>query len=219
MVAFVRDCAFQIGWRRHSRSLKKLALTAWLALCIALLVQGASASPATEAFIQQNFDKGYAILNSPSLSDAQRRGQFRTLLLQLAASRRVALFALGPYASGATPAQLDAFVDAFTAHVVSLYEKGLSRYNGEALKVTASTDRGADDSMVQADIIEPDRSSRQSVNVAFRVRPNENGRLTVTDIQIGGLSLATIARVEIGALMLQSNGSISELNSRLSAMR
>ena len=199
--------------------MKKLVLTAWLALCLALLVQGASASPATEAFIQQNFDKGYAILNSTSLSDAERRGQFRTLLLQLAASRRVALFALGPYASGATPAQRDAFVEAFTAHAVSLYEKGLSRYNGQALKVTGSTDRGADDSMVQADIIDPDQPSRQSVNVAFRVRPNENGRLTVTDIQIGGLSLATIARVEIGALMLQSNGSMSELNSRLSAMR
>ena len=199
--------------------LKKLALTALLALCIVLPVQVASASPATEAFIQQNFDKGYAILNSTSLSDAERRDQFRTLLLQLAASRRVALFALGPYTSGATPAQLDAFVDAFTTHVVSLYEKGLSRYNGQALKVTGSTDRGADDSMVQADIIEPYQSSRQSVNVAFRVRPNENGRLTVTDIQVGGLSLATIARVEIGALMLQSNGSISELNSRLNGMR
>ena len=199
--------------------LKKLALTALLALCIVLPVQVASASPATEAFIQQNFDKGYAILNSTSLSDAERRDQFRTLLLQLAASRRVALFALGPYTSGATPAQLDAFVDAFTTHVVSLYEKGLSRYNGQALKVTGSIDRGVDDSMVQADIIEPDPSSRQSVNVAFRVRPNENGRLTVTDIQVGGLSLATIARVEIGALMLQSNGSISELNSRLNGMR
>ena len=199
--------------------LKKLALTALLALCIVLPVQVASASPATEAFIQQNFDKGYAILNSTSLSDAERRDQFRTLLMQLAASRRVALFALGPYTSGATPAQLDAFVDAFTTHIVSLYEKGLSRYNGQALKVTGSIDRGVDDSMVQADIIEPDPSSRQSVNVAFRVRPNENGKLTVTDIQVGGLSLATIARVEIGALMFQSNGSISELNSHLNGMR
>jgi phospholipid transport system substrate-binding protein len=199
--------------------LKRSALTALLALCIMVPAQAALASPATEAFIQRNFDAGYAILNSTSLSDAERRDQFRTLLLQLAASRRIALFALGPYTSGATPAQLDAFVDAFTAHVVSLYEKGLSRYNGQALKVTSSTDRWADDSMVQADIIEPNQSSRQSVNVAFRVRPNENGRLAITDIQVGGLSLATLARVEIGALMLQSNGSISELSRRLNGMR
>jgi len=199
--------------------LKRSALTALLALCIMVPSQAALASPATEAFIQRNFDAGYAILNSTSLSDAERRDQFRTLLLQLAASRRIALFALGPYTSGATPAQLDAFVDAFTAHVVSLYEKGLSRYNGQALKVTSSTDRWADDSMVQADIIEPNQSSRQSVNVAFRVRPNENGRLAITDIQVGGLSLATLARVEIGALMLQSNGSISELSRRLNGMR
>ncbi|HEX3487458.1 MAG TPA: ABC transporter substrate-binding protein [Micropepsaceae bacterium] len=198
---------------------KKLALSGLLAFCVVLPVRPASASPATEAFIQQNFDKGYAILNSASLSYTERRDQFRTLLLRLAASRRIALFALGPYSSGATPAQLDGFVEAFTAHVVSLYEKALSRYNGQALKVTGSTDRGADDSIVQAAVIDPDQPSRQPVNVAFRVRPNESDRLTITDVQVGGLSLATMARVEIGALMLECNGSISELNSRLMGMR
>jgi hypothetical protein len=60
------------------------------------------------------FDKGYTILNSTSLSEAERRDQFRALLLQLAASRRVALFALGPYASGAKPSKLNAFVEALT---------------------------------------------------------------------------------------------------------
>ena len=199
--------------------LKKLALTALLALCILLPVRAASASPVTEAFIQQNFDEGYAILNSTSLSDIERRDQFRALLQQLVANRRIALFALGPYTSGATPAQIDAFVDAFTRHVVSLYEKELSRYNGQALQVTGSTDRPDDDSVVLADLIERGQSSRQPVNVMFRVRPDEHGRLTVTDIQVGGLSFATIARVEIGVLMLQSNGSISELNRRLNGMR
>jgi hypothetical protein len=51
------------------------------------------------------------------------------------------------------------------------------------------------------------------------VRPNEIGNLAVTDIVVGGLSLETIARVEIGALMLQYNGSISELSNRLNSMR
>lgn len=198
---------------------KRLALSAVVTVCAVLRVQAASASPATEAFIQQNFDRGYTILNNTSLSDAERRDQFRALLLQLAASRRIAVFALGSYASGAAPGQIDAFVDSFTNHVVALYERGLSRYNGQALKVIGSTDRAADDSMVQGNIVDPDQQSRQPVSVAFRVRPNETGRLTVTDIQVGGLSLATIARVEIGALMLQCNGSISELNSRLNGMR
>jgi ABC-type transporter MlaC component len=194
------------------------ALFALAVLCGVLTGSEAWASPATEAFIQQNFDKGYAILNSASLSDVQRRGQFRALLLQLAASRSIALFTLGPYASGATPAELNAYVEAFTNHIVALYEKGLNRYEGQALKVTGSADRAADDSMVQAEIVSPNQSNGQSIRVAFRVRPNETGTLAVTDILVGGLSLATMARVEITALMLQCNGSISELSNRLNAM-
>jgi phospholipid transport system substrate-binding protein len=196
-----------------------LAVCALAAACSVIAVSAAEASPATETFIQQRLDKGYTILNSRSLSEAERRAQFRALLLQLVASRRVALFALGPYAAGASPADLDDFVAAFTNYTVALYEKQLSRYQGQALKVTGSSDRAADDSMVQADVIGPNPSNGQAVNVAFRVRQNESGNPAVTDIVIDGLSLATMARVEIGVLMLQSNGSIPELSHRLNAMR
>jgi ABC-type transporter MlaC component len=198
---------------------KMFAVCALATVCTMITVSEAGANSGTEAFIQQRFDKGYTILNSTSLSETERRDQFRAFLLQLAASRRIALFALGPYASGANPSELNAFVEAFTNYTVALYEKGLRRYEGQALKVTGSTDRAADDSTVQADIIGPNQSNAQAVNVAFRVRPNEIGNLAITDIVIGGLSLATIARVEIGALMLQSNGSISELSNRLNSLR
>ncbi len=196
-----------------------LATCALATVCTVITVSPAEANPATEAFVQQRLDKGYTILNSTSLSKVERRDQFRALLLQLVASRRVALFALGPFAVGAKPLELDAFVEAFTNYTVALYEKQLSRYEGQALKVTGSTDRTADDSTVQADVIGPNPPNGQPVNVAFRVRPNEIGTPTVTDIVVGGLSLATIARVEIGALMLQCNGSIPELSNRLNAMR
>ena len=77
------------------------------ALCSMLAAPSAWASPETEGFVQQNFDKGYMILNSPSLSDERRREQFRALLIDLAASRRIALFTLGLYAKSAAPAELD----------------------------------------------------------------------------------------------------------------
>ena len=125
--------------------MKIWAVCALATVCTVITVSEAAANPAREAFIQQGFDKGYTILNSTSLSEAERRDQFRALLLQLAASRRIALFALGPYASGAKPSELNAFVEAFTNYTVALYEKGLSRYQGQALKVIGSTDRAADD--------------------------------------------------------------------------
>ena len=190
-----------------------------IALCSVLGASQAAASPATEAFIQQNFDKGYEILNSARLSEAQRRGQFRALLLNMVATRRFALFALGPYAALATPQQLDRFVEAFKNYGISLYEKMLNRYEGQSLHVTGSMDRDGDDSTVQADIINRNPSSGQPISVAFRVRPSETGMLGVTDILFEGVSVATLARVELTAMLLQHNGDVSELARVLNGMR
>ena len=115
------------------------ALCAVVAVFTALGVPVAQATPASEAFIQQNLDKANVILTATSLSDAERHEQLHALLLGLAASRRIALFTLGPYANGAAPADLDGFVGAFTNYSVAAYEKGLNRYHGQALKVTGSS--------------------------------------------------------------------------------
>jgi phospholipid transport system substrate-binding protein len=199
--------------------LKRLsALCAVAAFCTLLVPVGARATPATEAFIQHNFDKGYLILNSPSLSEAQRREQFRTFLLDLAASRRIALFTLGPYAAGAAPADADAFVEAFTNYSVAVYEKGLNRYQGQALRVTGSSDRATDDSVVRAELVSPNRSNGQLIKVAVRVRQDESGAPTVTDIQIEGVSLAITERDDFTAYLQQHKGSVPELSRRLNTL-
>ena len=199
--------------------LKSLSgLCALAVLCMMLMAPPSLASPATEAFIQQSFDKGYAILNSPSLSDTQRRDQFRALLLELAASRRIALFTLGSYGASATPPTVDAFVEAFTNYSISVYEKGLNRYEGQVLKVTGSMDRAADDSVVQAELVSPNPSNGQAVKLAFRVRQNDARAPVITDILIGGVSLATTQRDEFTAYLKQHDGSIPELIKRLDSM-
>jgi phospholipid transport system substrate-binding protein len=194
------------------------AFCAVSALCFSFVPSDARATPATETFIQQNFDKGYLILNNTSLSDTQRREQFRAFLLDLAASRRIALFTLGPYAAGATPADAEIFVQAFTNYSVSVYEKGLNRYQGQKLKVTGSSDRATDDSVVQAELISPNRSNGQSIKVAFRVRRDESGAPTVTDIQIEGVSLAITERDDFTAYLQQHKGSVPQLSKRLNAL-
>jgi phospholipid transport system substrate-binding protein len=194
------------------------ALCAVAATCTMLGAPGAWATPATEAFIQQNFDKGYVILSNTSLSVAERREQFRALLVGLAATRRIALFTLGPYAADAAPADLDAFAEAFTNYSVAVYEKGLKRYGGETLKVTGSSDRAADDSIVQTQIISPNPSKTPPIQVAFRVRRGENGAPIITDIQIEGVSLAITERADFTAYLQQHNRSIPELTKSLGAM-
>jgi phospholipid transport system substrate-binding protein len=148
----------------------------------------------------------------------ERRAQFRALLLQLAASRRIAVFTLGMYGMGASPADIDSFVQAFINYSFSVYEKGLNRYQGQALKVTGSSDHAADDSMVQAQIVNPSQPSAQPIKVAFRVRRNEAGAPTITDIVLDGVSLAATERDEFTAYLGTHNGSIPELIKRLDAM-
>ena len=191
------------------------SLCAAAALCALLAAPAAQANPATEAFIQQSFDKGYAILNNPSLSDAERREQFRALLQGMAASRRIALFTLGPYAAGAAPTDIDAFVEAFTRYSVAVYEKALDRYKGQTLKVTGSTDRASDDSVVQAALA---NANGPAFLIAFRVRPDESGAPTVTDIQVEGISLAGTQRADFTAFLQQHNGGIAELAKNLDAL-
>jgi ABC-type transporter MlaC component len=54
--------------------------------------------------------------------------------------------------------------------------------------------------------------------LAFRVRRNEAGAPTITDLMIGGVSLATTERDEFTAYLKQHDGSIPELIKRLDAM-
>ena len=191
------------------------SLCAAAALCAMLAAPAAQANPATEAFIQTSFDKGYTILNNASLSDAERREQFRALLLGLAASRRVALFTLGTYAASASPADIDAFVAAFTHYSIAVYENALGRYKGQTLKVTGSTDRGSDDSVVQTAIA---NANGPPLLVAFRVRRDENGAPTVTDIQVEGVSLAGTQRADFTGFLKQHNGAMPELVKSLDAL-
>jgi phospholipid transport system substrate-binding protein len=193
-------------------------LIAVAALCAALGIARAQATPASEAFIQQNLDKANMILNSTSLSDVERHEQFRSLLLGLAASRRIALFTLGPYAAGAAPAELDAFIDAATNYGIAVYENALDHYKGQTLKVTGSLDRAADDSLVQTDLVNPSNLNAPPIRLSFRVRQGETGGPALTDIQVEGVSLASTQRADFTAYLQQHNGSIPALAKNLNAL-
>src|SRR5689334_18656337 len=111
------------------RSFGWIAALAVAAGLFASGAQAASANPA-EAFVQQNVDRGYMILNSKSLSQEQRRAQFREFMLSLTDPRRIGMFTLGQYANGAAKDQVEDFVTTFTDYVIATYESRLSKYNG-----------------------------------------------------------------------------------------
>jgi phospholipid transport system substrate-binding protein len=173
----------------------------------------AAATPA-ESFVQQNIDKGYAILNA-SLSDEQRRAQFRTFMLGLTDTRRIGLFTLGQYANGASKADLDKFTDAFIDYAVAVYESRLSKYKGQTLKVTGSSERAADDVVVNADVVNPNSSNGQPFKVGFRVRKTSDGRPIITDMQVEGVWLALSQRSDFTGFLQQHGGSLAALTENL----
>ena len=56
------------------------------------------------------------------------------------------------------------------------------------------------------------------MRVAFRVRRDDAGAPTVTDIQIEGVSLAMTERDDFSAYLQQHKGSVPELSKRLNAL-
>ena len=115
------------------RAEPRISVTIWYAVLIAALVaalamvsaselKAAPAANPAESFVQENIDKGYTILNSTTLSDEQRRAQFRDFMLSLTDARRIGMFTLGQYANGASKDDVEAFIKAFSEYAVAVYE-------------------------------------------------------------------------------------------------
>jgi phospholipid transport system substrate-binding protein len=179
---------------------------------------GANATPQSEAFVQDTIEKGYAILNNKSLSDADRRQQFKAFMESLTDIRRIAVFTLGRYANSATPAQIDEFVGAFSEYMVAVYETRLSKYQGQTMRVTGSDDtRGPDDSVVNAEVVNPAAPTAYRTRTAFRVRPGASGKPIITDMQVEGIWVAITQREDFTSYLQQNGGSVPALTNHLRA--
>jgi phospholipid transport system substrate-binding protein len=175
----------------------------------------ASLSPAlagadAEVFAQRLIDQGVAILRDTS--DPMRRAKFRDFVLRYADARKTALFTLGRYNRGASEADLDAFVQAFTEYATAVYESRLDRYKGETLKVTGSIDNKPGD--VTVNMIVVDDNARNPLRVAFRLL-GADGTYRFVDIQVEGIWLAVDQRDQFAAFLSQHNGSIPRLTAHL----
>jgi phospholipid transport system substrate-binding protein len=164
-----------------------------------------------ETFVQQNIDKGYEILNNIKISESERHTQFREFLLGLIDSRRISLFTLGQYANGASKADIDAFISAFTDYAEAVYERRLNQYKDQILKVTGSIARAADDAVVSCEVRDPAHPAAPPYLVAFRVRKATDGRFIVTDMSIEGIWQALTERADFTGFLQQHGGRIGEL--------
>lgn len=206
-----------------ARFLPSLSSVRLAALGLALtLVAGFAAAPAraetpAESFVQTNIDKGLKILDNKQISDAQRRSEFRNFLVELTDIRSTALYTLGRWRRGASPQELDAFVDAFRNFAIAVYQTRLSDYSGQTLKITGSRERASGEYVVMTQLVDPDGSSgQQPIEVNFQVYKAPDG-FKVRDVSVEGVWLAYNERDQFDAYLKQHNFSVPALTQELQA--
>ena len=169
----------------------------------------AAAAKDAEAFVQTSIDAGYRILDNKSLSTEERRKQFRTFLLAIVDTERVAIFTLGNYARMASENERTRFLAAYDEFAAAMYQGYFDWYTGQKLRVANSTVRTPDDVVVYADVIGP--SGTPQFKVGFRVRKDEAEKHVVTDFQFEGVWLALTQRSDFTAYLQQNRGDFNAL--------
>jgi phospholipid transport system substrate-binding protein len=192
-----------------------VALGLSLGALSALGLPALAAGNVAESFVEDNVQKGLAILNNKSLSTAARRSQFEAFLLSLTDMKRIAGFTLGQYRRGASPESIAAFEAAFQNYATAVYQSYFAKYAGQTLKVTGSQARSGDDFIVQTALIDPnDKSGQPPLEVDFRVR-TDTGKPIVTDFSVLGIWLALEERDQFTSFLGQNGGNINTLIAHL----
>jgi phospholipid transport system substrate-binding protein len=206
------------GSKTHIRSGLRVLTATMLAGWIGMLQAPAAIAATPEAaFVQQNIDKGYAILNDTSLAPQQRTDRFRDFLSQIMDTKRIAAFELGPYVRTSSNGDVAKFADALGDLIASLFQHDLAGNPGETLAVTGSVVRGPDDVFVTTILTGSPHSNGQPVNISFRVRKDATGAPSVVDVQFEGVSMAISQRRDFDDWLQRRHGDVAALATDLHA--
>jgi phospholipid transport system substrate-binding protein len=127
----------------------------------------------------------------------------------------VAIFSLGRYATGAEPADLDAYIAAYQQYAMSIYQNYFQLYAGQTLKVISSRERAAGDFIVTTNMV---GQGNASLEVDFRVR-TDGAKPLLVDVGVAGVWLALAQRDQFLATLAQNNGDIKALSAHLRALQ
>lgn len=157
----------------NTRSLTRAAFIAGMLGLSATVATPAMAArnTAAEQYVQQNGTAALRALGDTSVSPAQRRQTFNTLMARFADMPRISTFVLGRYGA---QLRADATLRAdwqrtFQDYAIAVYEDRLTNYSGSTITVTNSTETGAD--VIVQSTIAP-RAGGRALPVQWRLRRN-----------------------------------------------
>jgi len=172
----------------------------WLMVAVAALATAPS-SPASPAelelrarrFIASFGDRVVALAQSPQLDGDERDRQFRALLVDSLDVDVIHRFVLGKHWDDVTPDQRSRFQTLFNEYALGVFSRSLLKNGAKSFTILAADELPGSRSLVHTRI---QRLQGISLLWSFRVRENE-GQHRIVDLDVDGLSLATIYRGEV----------------------
>jgi phospholipid transport system substrate-binding protein len=165
-----------------------LALAVPLGAAPALAQQqaAATADPAARGFIETLAQQGFATLRDQSLDKAERRNRFRTLLRENVALTEIGNRLIRRHRAEITPAQYQAYAQAFPEFILTAYADRLEEYKDAELKTLRLVARGPF-TEVHTRVTRP---GAQPIDAIWQVRKNAAGKLQVNNLIVSNINLS-----------------------------
>ena len=144
------------------------------------------------------------------LTDEERIGRFRELLVDRFDLPLIGRFVLGVHWRRASPEQRIEFSGLFEEYLVGIYALGLGRYGGESLNVKSTYSAGKN-TIVTTEVLGP---RIPTLKVDWRIR-GDTDNYKVVDIIVEGVSLVTLQRDQFASVIRRAGGDVEGLLAEL----
>ena len=154
------------------------------------------------ALISQFAQKGIVDILAAKIPNAERQTRFRDLFKAYFDLPAIGRFVLGRFARIAKPDELSAFNPLFEDVIVYTWSRRFAEYNGQTLKVGATTPDGDDGAIVKSTIV---GNAGENYAVDWRLRKRPDG-WKIVDVIVAGVSMAITYRNEYNTIIAQQGG-------------
>lgn len=158
-------------------------------------------------FIDSLGKRAIGFLSDASMSQQERKTEFRKLLEDSFDMNTVGRFALGTYWRVATPQQRDEYSKLFNDMIVHVYSRRFEDYEGQNFEVRSYRPEGKRDVLVTSHIVP---QGDPEVRVDWLVR-YKDGRYRIVDVIVEGVSMSITQRSDFSSIIQRGGGRVEVL--------
>lgn len=201
---------------------KTVKASRWLRGCAAavsfgaLLASGAvvAATSHPALFVQNAATEAIAILSNKSLTDQDRRVQFRAAILKHFDALAIGRLVVEPYWSRSSPEQQSRFQSVFAGALANIYTDRFYDYDGQSLQIKSIQAGAPGTTTVRSTISTPTGNNVYDVDW---IVTGPVGREKFLDVVIDGVSTSTTTKQDYGSFLRGANGNLDALTAALKA--